>query len=194
MNARKIVFIDAPCCIGKGTKIWHCSHIMAGAVIGRDCSLGQNVVVAGSARLGDCVRVQNNVSVYSGVTCEDDVFLGPSCVFTNVLNPRSFVPRKAEYRKTLVRRGASIGANATILCGCTVGRYALVGAGAVVTHNVPDYAVAVGNPARVTGWVCRCGERLTLQGYAAACAACGLTYRCNRKGEVIDGTETGASG
>lgn len=175
--AHESAWIDRPCTIGTGTKIWHFCHVMAGAVIGSDCSLGQNVVIAGGARLGDRVRVQNNVSVYDGVVCEDDVFLGPSCVFTNVINPRSFVPRKREYRETRLMRGASIGANATVVCGHTVGRYALVGAGAVVTRDLPDYALAVGVPARLAGWVCRCGERLRFADGEAQCPACAARYR-----------------
>src|SRR5215212_7315413 len=140
--------IDKDCVIGKGTKIWHFSHIMSGCVIGENCNIGQNVVVSPKVTLGNNVRVQNNVSIYEGVICEDDVFLGPSMVFTNVLNPRSHVSRKHEYRPTLVRRGASIGANATIVCGTTLGEYAFVGAGAVVASDVPDYALMVGVPAR----------------------------------------------
>jgi len=145
--------IDPGATIGEGTKVWHFSHIMGGAEIGRNCTVGQNVFVASGVRLGNGVKVQNNVSVYEGVTCEDDVFLGPSCVFTNVMTPRSFVSRKNEYRPTLVKRGASVGANATILCGVTIGEYAMIGAGAVVTRDVPPFALAVGNPAKVVGKV-----------------------------------------
>lgn len=166
-------YVDAGAEIGAGTKVWHFCHVMPGAVIGRGCSLGQNVVVMPGTRIGDNVRIQNNVSIYEGVTLEDDVFCGPSCVFTNVLNPRSHVPRKHEYRPTRVRRGASIGANATIVCGVTLGRYAFVGAGAVVTSDVPDYALVVGVPARRVGWMCHCGERL---GDDLRCGACGSTY------------------
>jgi UDP-2-acetamido-3-amino-2,3-dideoxy-glucuronate N-acetyltransferase len=163
------------------TKIWHFCHVMAGAVIGERCSLGQNVMVGRGVRLGSNVKVQNNVSIYEGVECEDDVFLGPSMVFTNVVNPRSHVSRKHEYRPTLVRQGASIGANATIVCGHTLGEYAFVAAGAVVTKDVPDFALVAGVPARVIGWVCRCGERLRLgaevhEGEDAVCAACGEQY------------------
>jgi UDP-2-acetamido-3-amino-2,3-dideoxy-glucuronate N-acetyltransferase len=153
--------VDEPCEIGSGTKIWHYSHLMKGCKIGRNCNIGQNVAVSPGCILGTNVKVQNNVSIYSGVICEDDVFLGPSMVFTNVSNPRSHIVRRNEYRQTLVKKGASIGANATIVCGHTIGHYAFVGAGAVVTKDVPDYALMVGNPARQIGWVCQCGERLS---------------------------------
>ncbi len=170
-------FVDFPCTIGKGTKIWHFCHIMAGAVIGEQCSLGQNVVVSPGVTLGRGVKVQNNVSIYTGVSCEDDVFLGPSCVFTNVINPRSFIVRKDEYKPTTIRKGASIGANATIVCGITVGRYAFVGAGSVVTRDLPDFALAYGNPARVKGYICRCGAgKLEFAEGAATCPACGIAY------------------
>lgn len=168
-------YVDAGAQIGDGTKVWHFCHVMPGAVIGRDCSLGQNVVVMHGVRVGDRVKIQNNVSLYEGVTLEDDVFCGPSMVFTNVLNPRSHVPRKDEYKSTQVRRGASIGANATILCGTTLGEYCFVGAGAVVTRDIPAYAIVTGVPGRQSGWVCRCG--VTLQGGPAyTCAACGAEY------------------
>ncbi len=170
-------YVDDGARIGSGTKIWHFSHILSGAVIGERCNLGQNVVVMGGTGIGNNVKIQNNASVYEGVTLEDDVFCGPSCVFTNVLNPRSHVSRKHEYRPTLVRRGATIGANATIVCGVTVGAYAFVGAGAVVTANVADFALMVGVPARRVGWMCRCGERLAVAGGAARCPACGAEYR-----------------
>ncbi len=169
-------FVDEGATLGPGTRVWHFCHVMPGAVIGARCSLGQNVVVMDGTRLGDNVKVQNNVSIYEGVELEDDVFCGPSMVFTNVVNPRSHVPRKSEYRRTLVRRGASIGANATILCGTTLGEYAFVGAGAVVTRDVPAYALVTGVPARRTGWMCRCGVKLTGRGPAYRCAACGSTY------------------
>ncbi|HBU12855.1 MAG TPA: N-acetyltransferase [Clostridiales bacterium] len=171
-------YIDQPCSIGKGTKIWHFCHVMQGCEIGENCNIGQNVCVLSGAKLGNNVKVQNNVSIYDGVVCEDGVFLGPSCVFTNVINPRSTVNRKQEYKQTLVKEGASIGANATILCGNTIGRYALVGAGSVVTCDVPDYALVRGNPARVTGHLCKCGEKLEFAGdaEAATCAACGRAY------------------
>lgn len=152
--------IDEGCLIGKGTKVWHFSHIMSGCTIGEDCNIGQNVVISPSVVLGRNCKVQNNVSVYTGVKCEDDVFLGPSCVFTNVINPRSAVSRKDEYRETLLGRGASIGANATIVCGHRIGKYALVGAGSVITKDVGDYALMVGNPARQIGWVSEYGHRL----------------------------------
>src|SRR5881628_80051 len=169
-------YVDEGARIGRGTRIWHFCHVMPGAVIGERCNLGQNVVVMPGTRVGNNVKIQNNVSIYEGVTLEDDVFCGPSCVFTNVLNPRSHVSRKHEYRPTLVRRGSSIGANATILCGVTLGEYAFIGAGAVVTSDVPAYALMVGVPARRVGWMCQCGERLSLAAGKAACAACGTTY------------------
>jgi UDP-2-acetamido-3-amino-2,3-dideoxy-glucuronate N-acetyltransferase len=169
-------YVDEGAVIGKGSKIWHYCHIMPGAVIGERCSLGQNVVVMPGTRIGTNVKIQNNVSIYEGVELEDDVFCGPSCVFTNVLNPRSHVSRKHEYRKTLVKRGASIGANATVVCGITMGEYAFIGAGAVVTSDVLPYALMVGVPARRVGWMCQCGERLRVAGPEAACAACGSRY------------------
>jgi UDP-2-acetamido-3-amino-2,3-dideoxy-glucuronate N-acetyltransferase len=153
-------YVDDGAVIGDGTKVWHFCHVMGGAVIGERCSLGQNVVVMPGTRIGNNVKIQNNVSVYEGVELEDDVFCGPSMVFTNVINPRSAVSRKHEYQRTLVRRGATIGANATIVCGATLGEYAFVGAGAVVTKDVKSYALVTGVPARQVGWMCRCGERL----------------------------------
>ena len=152
--------IDPDCLIGTGTKIWHFSHIMSNCVIGEHCSIGQNVVISPEVRIGSRVKIQNNVSVYTGVICEDDVFLGPSAVFTNVINPRSEVNRKNEYKPTLVQKGATIGANATIVCGITIGRYAFIGAGAVVTRDIPDYALVIGNPARQTGWMSEYGHKL----------------------------------
>ena len=169
-------YIDEPCSIGPGTRIWHFTHIMANCRIGENCNIGQNVVISPEVVLGNNVKIQNNVSVYTGVVCEDDVFLGPSCVFTNVINPRSHVNRKHEYKTTLVKQGASIGANATVVCGYTIGRYAFIGAGAVVTKDVPDYALMVGNPARQRGWLCQCGEKLHFENEQAQCACCDKTY------------------
>jgi UDP-2-acetamido-3-amino-2,3-dideoxy-glucuronate N-acetyltransferase len=179
--AHETAVIDLPCRIGSGTKIWHFSHIMRDCIIGERCNLGQNVVVSPGCTIGAGCKVQNNVSIYTGVTLEEDVFCGPSMVFTNVINPRAFIERKSEYRPTLVKRGASIGANATVLCGVTVGRYALIGAGAVVLRDVPDYAIVYGNPGRVRAWVCWCGIRLELGvdpsgDETAECAACGRSY------------------
>jgi len=159
-TAHETAVIDEGCRIGTGTKIWHFSHLMTGCVVGQYCNIGQNVVISPGVVLGNRVRVQNNVSIYTGVTCEDDVFLGPSCVFTNVLNPRSAISRKHEYVPTKVCKGASIGANATILCGNVIGMYAMVGAGAVVTRDVEPYALVVGVPARRIGWVSEYGHRL----------------------------------
>lgn len=153
-------YIDEPCNIGKNTKIWHFSHIMQNCKIGLNCNIGQNVVISPNVILGNNVKIQNNVSVYTGVICEDDVFLGPSMVFTNVINPRSGVNRQSEYQKTIVKKGASIGANSTIVCGNNIGKYAFIGAGAVVTKDVPDYALVVGNPAKQIGWISEFGERL----------------------------------
>jgi UDP-2-acetamido-3-amino-2,3-dideoxy-glucuronate N-acetyltransferase len=171
-------YVDEPCEIGEGTQIWHFSHIMKNARIGRDCRIGQNVVISPDVTIGNNVKIQNNVSVYTGVTLEDDVFCGPSMVFTNVFNPRSAVPRNTAdaFLKTLVKRGASIGANATIVCGTTIGRYAFIGAGAVVTRDVPDYALVYGNPARQQGWVCYCGAKLPEMGHTF-CADCHREYR-----------------
>jgi len=152
-QAHPTAVIDEGAVIGNGTKIWHFSHIMSGATLGENCTIGQNVLIAPQVVLGNNVKVQNNVSVYTGVVCEDDVFLGPSCVFTNVINPRSFISRMEEFRSTLVKKGATIGANATIICGVTIGEYAMIGAGAVVTKDVPDYALIVGNPGKQIGWV-----------------------------------------
>jgi len=169
-------YVDEPCQIGAGTKIWHFCHVMAGSVIGPRCNIGQNVVVSPGVRMGEGCKIQNNVSLYTGVVLEDFVFCGPSMVFTNVINPRSEVVRKDEYRSTLVRRGASIGANATIVCGVTIGQYAFVGAGAVVTRDVPDFAIVTGGPARRTGWMCRCGVKLRVEGASPQCAVCGTGY------------------
>ena len=177
-------YVDEGAIIGAGTKIWHFCHVMPGAVIGERCNLGQNVVVMPGTKLGNNVKVQNNVSIYEGVELEDDVFCGPSMVFTNVMNPRSHISRKNEYRRTLVRRGASIGANATIVCGVTLGEYSFVGAGAVVTHDVLPYAVVTGVPARRKGWACQCGEMLKHQAFGTRqsvsvpieCPVCGTRY------------------
>ena len=169
-------YVDDNCEIGSGTKIWHFSHIMKDCKIGKDCNIGQNVVISPGVVLGNNVKVQNNVSLYTGVICEDDVFLGPSCVFTNVINPRSFIERKTEYRKTVIKKGASIGANATIVCGHDIGRYAFIGAGSVVTKSIPDYALVVGNPARTIGYVCQCGNRLQFDNNKTACSCCSKKY------------------
>ena len=158
--AHETAIIDEGCIIGSGTRIWHFSHIMNGCTIGEQCSIGQNVVISPEVTIGNRVKIQNNVSVYTGVICEDDVFLGPSAVFTNVINPRSAIVRKNEYKPTIVQKGATIGANATIVCGITIGRYAFIGAGAVVTKNIPDYALVIGNPARQSGWMSEYGHKL----------------------------------
>lgn len=170
-------YVDEGCQIGANTKIWHFSHVMSHCVIGEDCNIGQNVVISPEVTLGRNVKIQNNVSVYTGVICEDDVFLGPSMVFTNVINPRSHVSRKNEYRQTIIRRGASIGANATLVCGNEIGEYALIGAGSVVTKPVKPYALVVGNPARQIGWVSAYGEKLTFDAQGVAvCPASGERY------------------
>jgi len=191
-------YVDEPCEIGEGTKIWHFSHVMSNSKIGRRCNIGQNVVISPGVRLGDNVKIQNNVSVYTGVELEDDVFCGPSMVFTNVTNPRSHVSRKDEYRRTLVKRGASIGANATVVCGHTIGRYAFIGAGSVVTRDIPDYALVVGNPGRINGWMCQCGVKLDLSRDAqkdedAICAACGTGY-VKKGGVVSEDAGSGTTG
>lgn len=183
--AHETAVVDPASEIGAGTKIWHFSHIMRGARVGERCNIGQNVVISPGCTVGNNVKIQNNVSIYTGVIVEEDVFLGPSMVFTNVINPRSFIERKTEYRQTLVRRGASLGANCTIVCGVTLGEYCFVGAGAVVTRDIPPYAVVYGNPARVRSWVCYCGEGLSLRVDAqgaeeAACDVCNRRYE--RKG------------
>ena len=180
--AHSSAIIDEGCQIGDGTKVWHFSHIMSGCVIGNNCNIGQNVVVSPKVTLGNNVRVQNNVSIYEGVICEDDVFLGPSMVFTNVINPRSAVSRKHEYLKTLVRKGASIGANATIICGNEIGEYAFIGAGAVVTKPVPAYALVIGNPARQTGWMSEYGHKLQFNEKGrAVCKENGEEYLLDNK-------------
>ena len=169
--------VDEGAMLGEGTRVWHWVHVSAGARIGSRCVLGQNVFVGSDVVIGDNVRIQNNVSVYDAVTLEDDVFCGPSMVFTNVYNPRSHVSRKSDYRRTLVRRGASIGANATVVCGHTIGEYAFIGAGSVVNRDVPPYALVVGVPARRIGWMCQCGERLPSTGGEVECARCRHRYR-----------------
>lgn len=173
-------YVDEGCVIGQGTKIWHFSHIMSNCIIGENCNIGQNVVISPEVKLGRNVKIQNNVSVYTGVICEDDVFLGPSMVFTNVINPRSAVSRKNEYKPTILRRGASVGANATIVCGNEIGEYALIGAGSVITKPVPAYALVVGNPARQIGWVSEYGHRLNFdeKGFAI-CPETGQKYKLN---------------
>ena len=182
--AHPTAVIDQPCEIGSGTKIWHFSHLMRDCRVGSRCNIGQNVVISPGCAIGSGVKIQNNVSVYTGVTVEDDVFLGPSMVFTNVINPRAFIERKAEYRPTLVRRGASIGANATIVCGVTLGEFCLVGAGAVVTRDVAAFATVYGNPARIHGFTCWCGlplplspERTPGEASEVACTHCARRYR-----------------
>lgn len=172
--------VDDQCVIGAGTKIWHFCHIMSGSRIGQNCSFGQNCSVGTGVVIGNNVKVQNNVSIYEGVILEDDVFCGPSMVFTNVINPRSHVPRKDQYKETLIKRGASIGANATIVCGATVGRYAFLGAGTVITRNIPDYALVYGNPARIKGWMCQCGIKLSINSseteQQVTCKSCSSRY------------------
>lgn len=177
-------YVDDGCEIGEGTKIWHFSHIMKGCTIGEKCNIGQNVVISPGVVLGDGVKIQNNVSVYTGVVCEDGVFLGPSCVFTNVINPRAFIERKDEYRKTTIKKGASIGANATIVCGHDIGRYAFVGAGSVITKDVPDYAMVYGTPARIHGYVCQCGNKLHFSDGIAKCPACEKRYSMDDQNNV----------
>jgi UDP-2-acetamido-3-amino-2,3-dideoxy-glucuronate N-acetyltransferase len=176
-------YVDEGAVIGPGTKIWHFCHVMPGAKIGERCNIGQNCVIMPGTRLGNNCKLQNNVSIYQGVELEDDVFCGPSMVFTNVSKPRSHVNRRGEYERTLVRRGASIGANATVVCGVTLGRYSFVGAGAVVTSDVKDHALVVGNPARQIGWMCACGERLGLKEGRGVCGRCGAAYR-ERDGQL----------
>lgn len=180
--AHETAVIDEGCKIGTGTKIWHFSHVMSNSVLGENCNLGQNVVISPEVILGRNVKVQNNVSIYTGVTCEDDVFLGPSCVFTNVINPRSGVNRRGEYAKTLVKEGASIGANATIVCGNDIGRYAFVGAGAVVTKSIPDYALVIGNPSKQVGWMSEYGHKLKFDSNGrATCPESGDEYELHNR-------------
>jgi len=176
-------YVDEKVKVGRGTKIWHFSHVLKGSLIGEDCTIGQNVVIGPEVVIGSRVKIQNNVSIYKGVTLEDEVFCGPSCVFTNVYNPRSAIPRMEEIRPTLIKKGVTIGANATIICGNTVGEYAFVGAGALVTKDVPAYALVYGNPARVKGWMCQCAYKLKFEpapseegGKFAVCENCGCRY------------------
>jgi UDP-2-acetamido-3-amino-2,3-dideoxy-glucuronate N-acetyltransferase len=188
--AHESAYVDDGCVVGEGTKVWHFSHIMSGATIGARCNIGQNVVVSPDVVIGDNVKIQNNVSIYTGVILEDDVFCGPSMVFTNVVNPRSHVSRKHEYRTTRVGRGATLGANCTIVCGHSIGSYAFIGAGAVVTRDVPDYALVVGNPARISGWACHCGTKIASGAQppdAAQCGSCGARY-ASRNGRLTQGT------
>ncbi len=177
-------YVDEGCEIGEGTKIWHFSHIMKDCVIGERCNIGQNVVISPGVVLGKGVKIQNNVSVYTGVVCEDGVFLGPSCVFTNVINPRAFIERKDEYRKTTIKKGASIGANATIVCGHDIGKYSFVGAGSVVTKDVPDYAMVYGTPARIRGYVCQCGNKLDFSNGTSRCSVCEKKYKMSENNKV----------
>ena len=174
--------VDEPMEIGGGTKIWHFTHIMSGARIGENCVIGQNVFIGSGVILGDNIKVQNNVSIYDGVILEDDIFCGPSMVFTNVFNPRSFISRKKEFRKTLVKKGATIGANVTIICGNTIGSYAFIGAGSVVTKDIPDYALVYGNPGKAKGWVCPCAEEIIFRSGKAVCKTCGKKYKKDSTG------------
>jgi UDP-2-acetamido-3-amino-2,3-dideoxy-glucuronate N-acetyltransferase len=185
--AHESAYVDDGCAVGDGTKIWHFTHVMSGSRIGRNCNIGQNVVISSDVVIGDNVKIQNNVSVYTGVTLEDDVFCGPSMVFTNVINPRSHVSRRHEYRRTLVRRGATLGANSTIVCGVTIEAFAFIGAGAVVTRDVPQYALVLGNPGRLRGWMCACGEKLSSETILPAVAACPV---CAQQYEARDGQLT----
>jgi len=179
VQVHESAYVDEPCAIGEGTRIWHFSHVMPNCTIGRRCNIGQNVVISPDVVLGDNVKVQNNVSLYTGVVLEDNVFCGPSMVFTNIINPRSEIPRRDQYVKTVVRRGATFGANCTIVCGIEIGRFAFIAAGAVVPKDVPPYALMVGVPARRIGWTCRCGITLSRPNGDGllVCAACGNTYR-----------------
>ena len=184
-SVHKSSYIEKNVEIGKGTSVWYFCHISEGAKIGKNCNIGQNVFIDKNVKIGNDVKIQNNVSVYYGVEIEDGVFLGPSCVFTNVKNPRSLYPRKkSEYLKTKVKQGATIGANATIVCGNSIGKYAFIGAGAAVTKNVPDYAVVVGNPAKQIGWICECSEKIIFNKNLGKCVKCGMLYK--EKNQCID--------
>jgi len=184
--AHESAYIDKGAVIEKGTKIWHFSHVMNGARIGKNCKIGQNVVIAGNVVIGDNVKIQNNVSIYDNITLEDNVFCGPSMVFTNVMNPRSKYPQNTpdKYKNTLIREGATIGANATIVCGHTIGCNAFIGAGSVVTKDIPDFALVYGNPAKMRGWMCECGEKIVFKKTSAACLRCGRRYEKDKKGRV----------
>ena len=196
--SHETAIVDKSCLVGDGTRIWHFSHVMPGAQIGNNCNIGQNVVLSPDVKIGNNVKIQNNVSVYSGVVLEDDVFCGPSMVFTNVINPRSHISRKNEFQNTLVKKGATIGANSTIICGNTIGKYAFIGAGAVVTKDVPNHALVLGNPARISGWVCECCNRLYFHNDVSTCSSCNKQYKmideevkclecnCNNKFEIHD--------
>ncbi len=184
--------VDPPASLGPGTRVWHFSHVMSGAVLGARCNLGQNVFVAGTVRLGDDCKVQNNVSLYDGVECGDQVFLGPSCVFTNVSTPRSAVNRRGAYERTVLGRGVTVGANATIVCGVTIGDHAFIAAGAVVTRDVPPHALVMGVPGRVRGWACRCGATLETHASTAWCPDCGATYARAFDGAVLPTAPSGA--
>ncbi|WP_276663068.1 acyltransferase [Syntrophomonas wolfei] len=179
-------YIDENVQIQKGTKIWHFCHLMPGSRIGEHCNIGQNVFIGSDVVLGNRVKVQNNVSLYTGVFCEDDVFLGPSMVFTNVINPRAFIERKNEFKTTLIKRGASIGANATIVCGTTIGKFAFIGAGALISTNIPDYALVYGNPGKQRGWVCRCGTKLDIVNNHSQCRECKREYTLINDNELIE--------
>ena len=184
-------YIDEDVMIGDGTRIWHFSHVLKGSNIGRNCRIGQNVVVGPNVSIGHGCKIQNNVSVYEGVTLEDGVFCGPSMVFTNVFNPRASIPRMDQLKQTLVKRGATIGANATVVCGHTIGEYAFIGAGAIVTKDVPDYALIIGNPGEISGWMCECGVRLTFTQEQAICESC--ERRFTKRGDKVERTHNGNS-
>ncbi len=178
--------IDTDVHIEKGTQIWHFCHLMTRCKIGEYCNIGQNVFIGSDVTVGNRVKVQNNVSLYTGVVCEDDVFIGPSAVFTNVINPRAFIERKKEFKTTLIKKGASIGANATIVCGTTIGKYAFIGAGALVSTNVPDYALVFGNPAKQRGWICQCGIKLEIANHYSKCPACKNEYILTNGNELTE--------